>query len=285
MNKIEDQNIRVGIYEIDKEDADLALEYMSENQRALSETSARNLVSEINQGRFGISNDALVVTESGVWINGLHRLTAISRTGKNQSLLVMTIPDSLLYTTMRIMDGGKTRSIADVAKIESGIKNPGAVASIAKFAIAYGRGLVTAQGCYASTNRTSQDKYVSRGEVLDYIKAHAERLQYSACFVKSLNGEHGLHGVAGPGVVHYLISQKYSQKIADEFITVLFSRRGNGFEILEPYSKRITKDLKSITKIPSALKTASIARLFIAWKNNKPVRHVVASPGDAFPRI
>lgn len=275
----------VGLYSITPDDAQGLIAQMMENQRSISESSVRNLVSEMNEGKFGISNDAIVRTSGGIVINGQHRLEAIRRTGTTQKLIVMTVPDDKMNSTLRIMDCGVARTIAHVAAITSGISNAGIVASVVKHYMALERGLMTVQGCYADSNRTAQELYVSRDAKLDFIASHSEALQISAATAKALNGEYGLFGASGPAFLHFVVQRKRSRKHADEFLAVLYSGVGRGSESVNPLRKAMIKDMKSIRKVSSAVKTASIFKAFKSWESGTIPSRGFVCIGDAFPKI
>jgi len=267
MKRVKIEGWDIGLYEISPKDAEEAMVAMTEDQRTSSEASIRNLVAEIEGGKFGVSNDAMVKTVSGVFLNGKHRAQAIIRTGKTVVVAVMTVPDECATTILRIMDCGVTRTIAHLAQMVIGVRNSLVVAAVAKLAISMERGLLTCLGCYGSTNRTTQEKYVSRDDLLDYMKAHAAQLEASAAVAKSLNAEYGLLGTHGPAFVHYIVSKKYSAKTADAFLAVLFSGKGEKSDSVEPIRKALIKDMRSVRKIPSAVKIASIMKTFAAWNN------------------
>jgi hypothetical protein len=120
---------------------------------------------------------------------------------------------------------------------------------------------------------------------LDYIKAHAAKLEASAAIAISMNKEYGLMGTAGPAFIHYLVSRKISAKQADEFLSVLFTGRGNGWESIEPLRKALTKDLRSIRKMPAALKITSMMKAYVAWVNQETPKQAWTLRGDDLPRI
>jgi len=285
MKKARLEGWSVGLYEIGPKDARDMQSRMMENQRSMSEASVRNLVAEMLADKFGVSNDAIVVTASGIVINGQHRLEMIVRTGKAGVFIVLTVPDNEMTKTLRLMDCGVPRTVGHVAAITTGVTNASTVASVAKFVLAYDRGLVTNQGCYASTNRTVQDKYVSRDEILDYITAHAKALQDSASTAKSLNAEYGLLGTTGPACVHYIITRRYSRKDADAFLNVAFSGKGERSDSVEPLRKALIKDLRSIRKVSSAIKVASLFKAFRSWAQGTMPRKGFVNPGESFPKV
>jgi hypothetical protein len=285
MKKIRKDGWDIGFYECGPNDAKVALTAMTEDQRTSSEASIRNLVREIEETRFGMSNDAWVRTVSGVFLNGKHRAEAIVRSGKTVEIILMTVPDKDASIILRIMDCGVTRSVAHVAQMLAHVKNSSIAASIAKMVLAYDKGLMTCQGCYASTNRTAQDKYVSRDDILDYIKAHVGQLETSSALSKSLSSEYGLLGTTGPAFVHYLVSRRHSAKVADEFLSVLFSGKGERSDSVEPLRKALCKDLRSIRKVSCHVKTASIMKTFKSWcAGTVPPRGFVGV-GETLPTI
>jgi hypothetical protein len=287
MIRLQKKGWDIGFFEVSPDDAKKAMDGMTEDQRTSSEGSIRNLVSEINEGRFGLSNDAWVRTDGGIYLNGKHRAQAIIRTGKTVTMVVMTVPDSDASTILRIMDCGVTRSVANVAQMVSHVRNSGIVATIASKVLGYDRDLMTCQGCYSSSNRTSQDKYVSRDAVLDYIKAHAIQLEASAAIAKCMNAEFGIFGTTGPAFVHYLVARRFSTKMADDFLATLYSGKGERSSCVDPLRRAVIKEAtsKDPKKTSAAIKTASIMKAFVAWNKNEPPKRGFVSVGDRLPRI
>lgn len=285
MKRVKMNGWAIDLFEIAPKDAQHALDSMTEKQRTSSESAIRNLVSEINDNRFGISNDAMVKTESDIWLNGKHRCQAIIRTGKAQVVAVMTVPNDAASKILRVMDCGVVRSVANMAEMLCGVGYSRIVAAVAKNAIAHSRGLITCQGCYASTNRTAQDKFISRDAVLDYINSHAAQLQETASTVSRMSATYGLFGACLAAFPHYMIARKYSQKEADAFFLTLFSGKGDRADSVEPLRRAVIKNMASAKKVSSAVKSASVFKAFAAWKNGTiPARGFVAL-NDSFPKF
>ena len=285
MKRLRKDGWEIGFFELTVDDAKKAMELMTEDQRTSSERSIRNLVSEMNGGNFGLSNDAFVRTQSGVFLNGKHRAQAVIRTGRAVEILLLTVPDKDANTVLKIMDCGVTRTVAHVAQMMTRVSNASIVASIAKMTMALERGLLTCKGCYASSNRTDQGKFISRDEHLDYIKAHAAQLEASGSLSKRLNAEYGLLGTTGPGFVHYLVSRKYSTKMADQFLAVLFSGKGEKSDSVEPLRKALIKDMRSVRRVSSMVKIASMMKAFAAWNNGTIPTRPFVGISESLPKI
>jgi hypothetical protein len=73
--------------------------------------------------------------------------------------------------------------------------------------------------------------------------------------------------------------------MADAFLEVLFTGRGEGYQSVDPLRKAVTKNLRSLTKFSGAVKTVSIFKAFNAWRNNAIPKRGTVSSGDALPRI
>lgn len=276
---------QVGFVRMNPAQAKDVLAAMTENQRTPSEAAIRNLIAEITGGNFGISNDAMVVTAGGVWLNGQHRCAAIMRSGMEQTVIVLTIPDDVATKTLRIIDGGIPRRISHIVETLGYGKYANIVTAIAKTVLAYDRDLMTVKGCYASSNRTDQARFVSRDDIITYVTTFSARLQESAAVAAHLNGRYGLIGAHPAAFVHYLIARKHSVKMATEFLEVLYTGRGDGYQSVEKLRIALTRDLRSAAKTPGAMKQASIIKAFCHWRAKTIPASGFVRPTDKLPRV
>jgi len=285
MKYISVQGWQVGFVRMTPAQAKEAKDAMIANQRTPSEAAIRNLVAEMTSGNFGISNDAMVVTAGGVWINGQHRCEAIIRSGIEQTVIVLLIPDDVATKTLRIMDGGVPRRISHIVETLGYGKYANIATAVAKTVLAYDRDLMTVKGCYASSNRTDQSRFVSRDDVITYATTYSAKLQESAAIAAHLHGRYGLIGAHPAAFAHYLISRKHSVKMATEFLEVLYTGRGERYQSVEKLRIALTRDLRATAKTPGAMKQASIIKTFCHWRAGTIPASGFVRPTDKMPRV
>ncbi len=69
--------------------------------------------------RWGKSPEAIVLTKSGILVNGQHRIWAIIETGISCTADVVVIEDKDFDSVFEILDQGASRSASDILKIDS----------------------------------------------------------------------------------------------------------------------------------------------------------------------
>ena len=92
----------------------------NENNRAKSTYVVKNYAREMKLGRWNLTAEPIMVTESGELINGQHRLEAVIVSGMHIDFTVATVPDT---STFRVLDMGRKRSHADILGIPRSIAN------------------------------------------------------------------------------------------------------------------------------------------------------------------
>ena len=90
------------------------------NNRVKSKYQIRNYAREMELGRWSLTAEPIMVTESGELINGQHRLEAVVLSGMNVDFTVATVPDT---STFRVLDMGRRRTHADILGIPRSIAN------------------------------------------------------------------------------------------------------------------------------------------------------------------
>ena len=90
------------------------------NNRAKSTVVIKNYAREMKLGRWSLTAEPIMVTESGELINGQHRLEAVIVSGMHIDFTVAVVPDT---STFRVLDMGRKRSHADILGIPRSIAN------------------------------------------------------------------------------------------------------------------------------------------------------------------
>lgn len=91
---------------------ELAKLYMMANieNRAVRPKHVSRLTTDMVEDRFAVTHQGIAFDDSGILIDGQHRLSAILESGKNQWMLVTT---GLPSEAKRVVDGGAKRKAAD----------------------------------------------------------------------------------------------------------------------------------------------------------------------------
>lgn len=103
------------------------------SNRRLSELRVDGLALAMTQDKFKFNGDSIRVSETGVLLDGQHRLSAIVKSGKPQEMLLVTgLPDDVFTT----IDIGSARSTSDFLSIKA-MNNPVTLAAAAVVACAF----------------------------------------------------------------------------------------------------------------------------------------------------
>lgn len=113
--------------EVTAEFAARALESLNTQNRRPRESSIKRIARSMERGSFRITHQAIAFDESGILIDGQHRLEAIVRTGKPQWMLVVT---GLKPMTREVTDTGTARTPADQLRICGGEERASLVSKI-----------------------------------------------------------------------------------------------------------------------------------------------------------
>ena len=113
----------------------MAKEYLERAlpNRPIQDSTVSRYVRDMLEDNWQANGQPIIFTSSGELLDGRHRCTAVLRSGKSVSMLVVRNVDRRAFVTM---DSGRSRSITDVLAME-GIKNPSIVAASARVAMNY----------------------------------------------------------------------------------------------------------------------------------------------------
>jgi len=111
-------NVVVTIREITPANAVNILDAKNTKNRNMSKTKIDEYVSAMKAGEWVFNGDSIRISNSGVLLDGQHRLTALAKSGINQHFIVIENMDAEVGLTI---DTGKNRDGGDVLAIESGV--------------------------------------------------------------------------------------------------------------------------------------------------------------------
>lgn len=95
-------------------DAEMAKKLLEANEfnRDLRKNKVAEFLEDMNEGRFFVSPDAITINKKGNIMNGIHRLTAASKT-KDGVKVPFLIASNFPEESLAIMDTGTKRTVAD----------------------------------------------------------------------------------------------------------------------------------------------------------------------------
>jgi len=242
---------------------EIAKEYLgnnAENQRKISLVIVKSLTKEIAMNKWLLSNDALVFCNDKL-LNGQHRLSAVIESGKPCEFCVLTVDDDKI---MHIMDGGKPRNISDVIRIE-GLGYSKAIASASTWILGYKRNALTTLNNLMRNTTTSQSRFVSRSEQVDFCLRYGGRLEVACKGITALYDEYGTATPSMMIAVWFLISEKHSEKKANEFAEVLYSGEGYNRGSVKPLRIMLFKNSTTRRKLPRPAVFGLMIKTFNSW--------------------
>lgn len=89
------------------------------NNRKFRMHIAQDYARQMRLNRWGKSPEAIVLTKSGILVNGQHRIWAIIETGISCTADVVVIEDKDFDSVFEILDQGASRTASDILKIDS----------------------------------------------------------------------------------------------------------------------------------------------------------------------
>ena len=98
------------------------------NNRPLNERRVANLAAAIERGEWELNGDAIRFSESGVLLDGQHRLAAILNSGCSVQTMVVT---GLKDSVFDVIDRGTSRTVGDILSMR-GERNANALAAAAR---------------------------------------------------------------------------------------------------------------------------------------------------------
>jgi len=148
---------------IDKKMATKLLD-MNTNNRKIKKNNLDLLVYELENGMFKFNGESIIVSESGVLLDGQHRLLAVEKTGVSiKSIIVWDVEDNTFGT----IDTGSARSAFDVLNVNK-IEGYALKAKLIKMYILSVKG--------KGITRRAKEYKVTNDEILEFAKRNDETL-------------------------------------------------------------------------------------------------------------
>lgn len=187
---------------ISPELAEKLLESQLTNRR-LNERRVNTMAEDMKSGRWVENGETVKITSKGNLVDGQHRLSAIVRSGKPISTLVVeNLPEKVMPT----IDQGKARSNSDVLGL-LGVNNS-----------THASGVTRALWELEKFGIFGARVYPPRSEIVKVYNAHADEIQ------DALLAAHPLHKVLRnrtSTAIAYILAARKNKKKADQFVAMI----------------------------------------------------------------
>ena len=244
------------------------------NNRNIRQTRVDQYASDMTNGAWHFSGDPIKVSETGILLDGQHRLWAVVESGVTLDFLVIRgLPDEI-YT---ILDSGLPRAMSDVFQHE-GIVNHGVVASTVRNFLGYKRDWLL------DTNRMVK---ISRDEQVEYAMAHDDSLQWAVRVSKRTRHGIGRCSTVAWAAFALAIEEVHGREKAEEFLNPVSTgvALDHGDPRLGLRNWAIQRSTRRAANDP-ALQLATSILTFNKWINGKrAVQAKVWDRSTPFPKV
>lgn len=244
---------------------EMAEAYLAKNgsNRRVSSLRVASYMKDIQAGRWQFNPSPIVFSQSGMLLDGQHRLIAIVDAGVAVEMLVMTgAPDSCKDT----IDSGKSRSAGDALAIR-GVLNANSVASIAARIIAFEKsGSKYVMGnAHHTINKTNAN--ATKKEVVEYVVENDEYLQSLHVRGSGLYDATPIR-VMSPAEIGFLFHALTPENEANEFLSKIVTGVGLVDKTPELALRRILEKTR-VTKELHYANSDINTLIFLAFEKSK----------------
>lgn len=225
--------------------------------RPISKRIINYLVDQIRKNKWELTTDAIGFDTNGNLINGQHRLTAITLTGKTLPVLMASGLDPDAFN---VIDTGKVRTSGDILGAH-GYSSSHHKSAIIKFVMAFKKGYQSV-GSSKSTGRTEMN--ISNQDVLNYANKHKKELAEAYDIsVQSIKKFKGLKQRVIGGMYWILseIDREYAISFFHQLSTGVGLKADDAIHVLR---EKLIADLGAKKKYPESDK---IAWIVLAWNH------------------
>lgn len=178
------------------------------NNRVVRQARVNQYAADMAGGRWLFTGDPIRMSETGVLLDGQHRLWAIVESGVTLQLVVVR---GLADEVFKVLDTGLGRLMADVLRHE-GVQNAAHSAAAARVMIGYQRGWLL------DSNRMQR---ISRDERLAWVLEHNDSVQWAVRISMRISFNVGKSSNAAWSVLALLIEEAAGRERAEEFLNAL----------------------------------------------------------------
>jgi len=272
----------VEIEEVTPKMANEWLENRLEGQRSIRDTHVARLATDIIEGRFRLTCDALAIIK-GKLGNGQHRCAAIAISGKTCKCLVLRTDDEKLFG---VIDSGISRTAAD-ALMQLNHHNAQVVAAAARIICMYDKGLLTRFGS-SQMKKTIESEtelkitVVSRGDIISYSQTHADTLMEFSKLACDLYREKSILPKSLSCAFLEIAARKNKEK-AIEFISHVY--RGDTTDIAYLLRERFIKNKILHSNAPQSYQFGLLIKAFKAFLSGVKLEVLKIVDGEPFPKL
>ena len=194
---------------IDREMATKLLD-MNTNNRKVKKNNLDLLIYELENGMFKFNGESIIVSKSGVLLDGQHRLLAVEKTGVPiESIIVWDVEDNTFGT----IDTGSSRSAYDVLNVNK-IENYALKAKLAKMFILSNKG--------KGIDRRAKEYKITNDEILAFTKRNNDELDEVCKIATRYYQKKKLLATSEIGFFWHIFSSE-NRKMAELFFEAIFS--------------------------------------------------------------
>jgi len=222
------------------------------SNRPLSMTKVRWYAEQMQKGEWKLSGQGLIFSDTGIGLDGQHRLKAIILSGCTIEIDVrFGIPEDVFA----VLDAAPARTAGDSLAIE-GIKHYNNTAAIARNVMGFEK--------YGKATSYRGDSKPTNAEILEYVRKNRCIEEFAGIAHKYNKMSGGILPVSIIGTVHYLAS-KVDEKKADQFVYKLCT--GAELSTSDPVFLLRTRLIKAkMDKANSLNKKTVFALIIKAWR-------------------
>lgn len=198
----------VEIVKIGPKQAEQLLSSQVKEQRHLRNAYVQTLATDMKDGNFRLSADALVVIK-GQLANGQHRMWAVIESNTTQQFLMMDTDDEELY---KVLDCGLRRTVGDAAHI----CNAPSAGAVAMLAIAYKNDGLT-------TFNVIRSKRPSRIEIIEFLQRNDQEIQDAISIMSHLTNKNQNFAPKTVGAALILLGKPMYGELVSEFMAQVYS--------------------------------------------------------------
>lgn len=202
-------NIRCELVDVDPETATGWLSNRRKN-RNINEAHVAFLSEQMERGEFVVSGETVVFNDKGEVMDGQHRLSAVVKSGKIITMLVVWgVPDRYF----EVLGQGKSRNATDALSIAEH-KNSGLLASVARLSLRY-----------TDTGFVTKFTRPSIGQITKIVEENTSMAD-SCHFVAGNREVRNLMPPSAAAFSHWKISQSSSAEEATQFMLKIATPSG-----------------------------------------------------------
>lgn len=241
------------------------LDKSNTKNRTLSIGRARALARAMEDGQWEMNGDSIKISDTGILLDGQHRLTAIVMSKTSQDVLFVTGLKESVFTTI---DVGANRTAADMLSI-AGVKNSAIVASAAM--------LYLVDKKLGKPLHGSPDRKPTKKDVSDFVSKHRDVLELTSTEIIKKDGHYSVPRILnGSGAFYAIlkIMEKYPQDVAFSFLSQLRSGAYDYDQSPIDYlrNKLISSKMIKSTALTKEYEIALFIKAFNSWIKGERVK-------------